>query len=174
LIKDRVTKKVLLHGPCKDGLYPLPQSTQRLLLLAIKSSSQRWHCRLGHPSRDIIHHVLRSNNISCSGLDYDESICDACLRAKAHQVPFPRSLTQSTTPLQLVFSDVWGPSIDLFGNKKYYISFIDGYSNFTWLYLLHCKSKVFNSLRNFNALLNECLITKLLLCRLIGLVNMSA
>jgi hypothetical protein len=28
------------------------------------------------------------------------------------------------------FSDVWGPTIDLFGNKKYYMSFIDDYSKF--------------------------------------------
>jgi hypothetical protein len=38
--------------------------------------------------------------------------------------------------LQLVFSDVWGSTIDSFGNKKYYVSFIDDYSKFTWLYLL--------------------------------------
>jgi hypothetical protein len=87
LIKDHLTRKVLLCGPCRGGLYPLPQlpqSTQKLLLSAIKPSSQRWHCRLGHPSRDIVRCVLRSNNLLCSGLDSDETICDACLHAKAH------------------------------------------------------------------------------------------
>jgi hypothetical protein len=29
LIKDQQTKKVLLHGPCKGGLYPLPPSTSK-------------------------------------------------------------------------------------------------------------------------------------------------
>jgi hypothetical protein len=109
MIKDRTTRKVLLHGPCRGGMYPLPQlpqSTQKLLHLAIKPSSQRWHYKLGHPSRDIVHRVLRSNNISCSRLDSDESICDACLRAKAHQLPYSRSVSQSTTPLHLVFSVV--------------------------------------------------------------------
>jgi hypothetical protein len=29
-----------------------------------------------------------------------------------------------------VFSDVWRPAIDSFGNKKHYMSFIDDYSKF--------------------------------------------
>jgi hypothetical protein len=40
LIKDHKTKKVMLHGPCKGGLYPLPPSTskfQKLVFHAIKN-----------------------------------------------------------------------------------------------------------------------------------------
>jgi hypothetical protein len=40
-IKDQVTRKVLLRGPCRGGLYPLQQllsSTSKILLSAIKSS----------------------------------------------------------------------------------------------------------------------------------------
>jgi hypothetical protein len=54
LIKDRKTKKVLLHRPCKGGLYPLPSSTskfRKLVFNAIKISVDRWHSRLGHPSQ---------------------------------------------------------------------------------------------------------------------------
>jgi hypothetical protein len=58
-------------------------------------------------------------------------MCDAFLRAKAHQLPFAMSSSQSTAPLELIYSDVWGPAIDSFGNKKYYVSFIDDYSHFT-------------------------------------------
>jgi hypothetical protein len=57
LIKDQATRKVLLRGPCRGGLYPLtPLSppTQKLLVSAIKPSSQRWHLQLGHPARDIV------------------------------------------------------------------------------------------------------------------------
>jgi hypothetical protein len=44
LIKDQVTKRVLLRGPCRGGLYPLPPlsaSIQKHILSAIKPSSQR-------------------------------------------------------------------------------------------------------------------------------------
>jgi hypothetical protein len=166
----------MLCGPCRGGLYPLPQlshTAQKLLLSAIKPSSHRWHCRLGHHSCDVVSRVLRSNNLLCSGLESDETICDACLHVKAHWLPYPQSLSQSTAPLQLVFSDVWGPAIDSFGNKKYYVSFIDDYSKFTSLYLLHRKSEVFKFFKNFKALLNVCFIAKSLPCKLTGVMNMN-
>jgi hypothetical protein len=34
-------------------------------------------------------------------------------------------------PLELIHSDVWGPMIQSFGHKKYYVSFINNYSKFT-------------------------------------------
>jgi hypothetical protein len=45
LIKDQVTRKVLLHGPCKGGLYPLPSSLppslKKFASAAIKLSPDR-------------------------------------------------------------------------------------------------------------------------------------
>jgi hypothetical protein len=68
LIKDQVMRKLLLQSPCRGGLYPLPplpSPTQKLILFAIKSTSARWHCRLGHPVRDIVPCVIHNNNIPC-------------------------------------------------------------------------------------------------------------
>jgi hypothetical protein len=76
--------------------------------------------------------ILRDNNLVCSGLASKEYVCDVCLRAKAHQLPYSQSCSQSTAPLDLVFFDVWGSAIDSFGNKNYYVNFIDNYSMFTW------------------------------------------
>jgi hypothetical protein len=88
LIKDTATKMVLLRGPCKGGLYPIPQHlllhTHKLLLSTVCPLSQCWHDRLGHPSRAITLHVIRNNNLLCSSFVSPESICDACLHAKAH------------------------------------------------------------------------------------------
>jgi hypothetical protein len=50
---------------------------------------------------------------------------------------------------------VWGPAIDSFGHKKYYVSFIDDYSKFTWLYLLRSKSEVVKYFLEFQRLV-EC------------------
>jgi hypothetical protein len=55
----------------------------------------------------------------------------------------------SSAPLELVFSDVWGPAIALVGNQKYYVSFVDDYSKFTWIYLLKNKSDVFARFHDF-------------------------
>jgi hypothetical protein len=37
-------------------------------------------------------------------------VCDACQKAKSHQLSFPKSLSVSHFPLALVFSDVLGPA----------------------------------------------------------------
>jgi hypothetical protein len=52
-------------------------------------------------------------------------VCDACQQAKSHQLPYPKSSSVSKFPLDLVFSDVWGPAPDFAGRNKYYVSFID-------------------------------------------------
>jgi hypothetical protein len=49
----------------------------------------------------------------------------------------------SSQPLELVFSDVWGPAPKSVGRYKYYVSFIDDFSKFTWIYLLKKKLDVF-------------------------------
>jgi hypothetical protein len=76
-------------------------------------------------------------------------VCDACQKAKSHQLPYPKSFSVSTVPLQIVFSDVWGPALASVGRYKYYVSFIDDYSKFTWIYLLKNKSDVFQKFHDF-------------------------
>jgi hypothetical protein len=128
-------KKVLLHGPCTCGLYPLSPSTskfQKLVFHAIKIPVDRWHSYLGHPSRDVVRRAVSKNNLSCATFDNSShSVCDAYACAKAHQLPYQLSSSTSSAPLQFIFSDIWGPAIESFGRKKYYVSFIDNYSKFT-------------------------------------------
>jgi hypothetical protein len=65
------------------------------------------------------------------------TVCNACQLAKSHQLPYSSSIHHSTKPLELIFSDVWGPAPTSVGGYKYYISFIDDFSKFTWIYLMH-------------------------------------
>ena len=83
------------------------------------------------------------------------SVCDSCQMAKSHQLPYQKSASQSSFPLQLVFSDVWGPACDSFGRNKFYVSFIDDYSKFTWIYLLKHKSEVFQRFHEFQQLVER-------------------
>lgn len=55
----------------------------------------------------------------------------------------------SNSPLELVFSNVWGPATQSVGGYKYYVSFIGDFSKFTWIYLLHAKSEVENVFLQF-------------------------
>jgi len=57
--------------------------------------------------------------------------------------------------MDLIFSDVWGPAPTSVGKNNYYVSFIDDYSKFTWIYLLHHKSEVFSCFRDFQNLVER-------------------
>ena len=53
------------------------------------------------------------------------------------------SLFTSLIPLELLHNDVWGPSpLISFNGNRYYVSFIDNFSKFTWLFPIAYKSDV--------------------------------
>jgi hypothetical protein len=57
-------------------------------------------------------------------------------------LPFSDSTRVTTKPLELVHSDVWGPAIKSVNDYQYYVSFLDDYNHFTWIYLIKHKSDV--------------------------------
>jgi hypothetical protein len=140
LIKDQATKKTILEGRCRGGLYPLPES-RREAHSAIKPSTARWHSRLGHPAFPIVHRVISSNKLPCARGDSHSSVCDACQQGKSHQLPYPKSTSVSRSPLD--------SSPDSVGRNKYCVSFIDDYSKFVWIYLLRHKFEVFEKFHEF-------------------------
>jgi hypothetical protein len=70
LIKDSITKKILLEGTCIGGLYPMPaaaiKNKQAFAASSSLSSLEMWHNRLDHPSFDVVQQVLGSNKLPCS------------------------------------------------------------------------------------------------------------
>jgi histone deacetylase 1/2 len=138
-------------------MYPLPSTpaSSKQALGVNKVPLERWHHRLGHPSFRIVERVLRDHKLLCSFDSNKDVVCDACQRAKSHQLPYPFSTSVSSHPLELIFSDVWGPAPESAGRFKYYVSFIDDYSKFTWIYLLKHKSEVFEKFREFQSLVER-------------------
>jgi hypothetical protein len=149
LINDRKTRTILLRGQCIGGLYPLPMAAIKEVCCARRSSINVWHSRLGHPSFHLVKEVVRKNNLLCSQESIIGTVCDACQQAKSHQLPYPISTSISEFPLQSVHTDVWGPVVELVGRKKYYVSFVDDFSRFTWVYLIKFKSEVFQKFQDF-------------------------
>ena len=157
LVKDQATKKTILRGECEGDLYPLKSrpSSNKGPFGAVKSPSSRWHSHLGHPSFVVVQQVLSKNSIPFVADLNKETVCDACQKGKSHQLPYPRSTSISLSPLELVFSDVWGPAPSSVGKNSYYVSFIDDFSKFTWIYLLRYKSKVFQKFHEFQVMVER-------------------
>ena len=67
-VKDQATRKILLQGPSKDGLYPLPLFNERISFNKRLNSPSafvgervplpQWHSRLGHPSFRIVSRIV--------------------------------------------------------------------------------------------------------------------
>jgi hypothetical protein len=162
LIKDRRTKHTLFKGRCHKGLYPLPSASAKQAFGAVKPSFERWHSRLGHPASPIVQKVISGFHLPCQIKSNKEYVCSACQQAKSYQLPFPKSLSVSKHPLDLVFSDVWGPAPESAGRNKYYVRFIDDFSKFTWIYLLKLKSEVFQKFCEFQNLVERIFYRKII------------
>lgn len=162
-IKDRQTRRCLLEGQCEGGLYPLTISSAQDLthaLAARKINRDQWHARLGHPASQTVQSILRINNIMCSSESFS-SVCNACQMAKSHQLPYSRSMNNASAPLELIHSDVWGPAATSVGGYRYYISFLDDFSKFSWIYLLHDRSEAPQIFLQFQAHVERLLDSKI-------------
>jgi histone deacetylase 1/2 len=153
-------RKIVHQGRCEGGLCPLDlkhtgASAHKYVLGVNKPYIERWHSCLGHPSFSIVSHVLKNNKLSCNSESTNESICDLCQRAKSHQLPYSKSHNIASTPLELIHLDVWGPTPTSVGRYTYYVSFIDDYSRYTWIYLLRRKSDVFHVFHDFQKIVER-------------------
>ena len=53
---------------------------------------------------------------------------------KSQRLPF-RTFVSVYSPLELIFTYLWGPShLTLYVGHKYYVSFIDAFSRYTWIF----------------------------------------
>ena len=78
------------------------------------------------------------------------SSCDACLSSKSHRLPYTESDHWTTTPLELIHSDVWGPSpVESYLGYRYYVVFVDDFTRYTWLFPLKQKSEVSHTFSDF-------------------------
>ncbi|PKU68311.1 Retrovirus-related Pol polyprotein from transposon TNT 1-94 [Dendrobium catenatum] len=151
IFKDLTTNRILLRGPCRDGLYRIAKpvhQTQHTGLSVARMSSSQWHNRLGHPSLSILQHISKNNpdlHISSTSIS-----CTPCNQCKGHKLQFPISENRKQAPLELLHSDVWGPSpVPSHQGFRYYVIFVDDYSRFIWLFPIMFKSDVTNIFINF-------------------------
>jgi histone deacetylase 1/2 len=129
---------------------PLSTGSSKQAFVIIKPSSSTWHRRLGHASSFVVQQIVRKNQLSYSP-EINPYVCDSCQLAKSHQLPYPVSTSVSTVPFELVFSDVWGPAPASVSKHSYYVSFIDDFSKFSWIYLLKKRSDVYQVFLNYQA-----------------------
>jgi histone deacetylase 1/2 len=63
---------------------------------------------------------------------------------------------KTSAPLELIFSDVWGPA-PLFSSDgyRYFVIFVDAYTKYVWYYPLVAKSDVYSVFHQFQTLVER-------------------
>ena len=80
-------------------------------------------------------------------------VCEACQFGKQTRNAFPYDRNVSKRALDVVHSDVWGPTkMTSIGGYRYYVSFIDDHTRKVWVYFMKEKSEVFTHFQNFKIL----------------------
>lgn len=113
IVKDLRTGAHLMRGENTDDIYHATTSSLHQLNYTTTKKSLDWHHKLGHPSIKVFQAIASS-----LGLNSISNVhCSSCAVNKSHKLPFGKNSFVATKPLQLIYSDVWGPvkeSIDHF------------------------------------------------------------
>jgi histone deacetylase 1/2 len=109
-VKDRATRDVLLRGRCHQDLYAIDAPLAPQVFICVRASSTHWHSRLGHLASPVVSHVLHRHELPTIHNSKSLAVCDACQQRKSHQLPFVLSSRVVKYPLEIVYSDVWGPA----------------------------------------------------------------
>lgn len=116
-----------------------------------------WHKRYVHLNFRSLISLQKTNMVQgLPQLYIQKDVCESCCMGKQHRQYFPTCSLQSTDILQIVHSDLWGPtSVQSFGKALYFITFIDDYSRKTWIYFLKQKSDALNIFKDFKSLVEK-------------------
>lgn len=80
----------------------------------------------------------------------------ACACGKAQRLPSPPSPNVYTKPLDLLYSDLWGPApISSRNRNLYYLSIMDAFSRYTWIFPIKKKSKALEVFTQFKLLIEN-------------------
>jgi hypothetical protein len=162
------SQKLIGTGHRKDGLYILDELKVLVVVVAAvvtvvdlfsfrlnlsSSSFYLCHSRLGHVSSSHLR-FLASTGALGNLETCDISNCSGCKLAKFSVLPFNQSFFVSSSPFDLIHSDVWGPShVATKGGSRYYISFIDDHTHYCLVYLMKDHFELFEIYAAFRALI---------------------
>ena len=101
------------------------------------------HQRLGHPSSHVLNHIIKTCSFvqTINGNKTFDS-CDACKMGKMHRLHFPATETKTKFSLEILHTDLWGPSPVISPQGyRYHVSFVDECTRFTWIFPLKIKDE---------------------------------
>jgi hypothetical protein len=138
-VKDLATRRLLMRSESSGDLYPFYGNTGTASSMALTTSGDLWHRRLGHPSPSAVSYFPLQFLNSCNKRSSTASFCDACQLGKQTRLPFSLSHSRATAIFALIHCDLWTSPITSFSGYKYYLVVLDDFSHFSWTFPLRAK-----------------------------------
>lgn len=112
-----------------------------------------WHARLDHVRYQMQQQISSKNLLdSLPTLKnvHEDVVCQGYRYGKSHHLPFKSSFNRRTTPLELVHTNLMGPTrISSYRNCHYVMVLVDDYSRYTWTYVLKEKNEALSKFVEF-------------------------
>lgn len=146
VIRPTDTKAILNHE-----LFKIVETQRKRQRTSPKENTYLWHLRLGHINPNRIERLVKSEILN--ELE-DNSLppCESCLAGKMTKSPFIGKGYLAKEPLELIHSDLCGSmNVKARGGFEYFISFIDDYSRYGYIYLMHHKSDALEKFKEYKA-----------------------
>ncbi|KAE8708014.1 E3 ubiquitin-protein ligase SINAT3 [Hibiscus syriacus] len=154
----KITKGALViaRGKKTDTLYITSNLENIIAVADADGKSNIWHQRLGHMSEKGMKTLLSKGKLS-DLKNVDVGLCEDCIFGKQKKVSFAKiGKTPKTEKLELVYTDVWGPSpVPSLAVSLYYVTFIDDFTRKVWIYFLKNKSEVFDTFRKWKTMVEN-------------------
>ena len=153
---SRVIAEAQRHG----SLYYLDCRADEQAAISQHTSKRTipWHRCFGHLAGRGLLKLSQDNlvrGLECT-LSDQVGFCEACINGKQKRSPFEARNSRSTEPLALVHSDVCSKmNSTSLGGAEYFLTFIDDYTHYTWVYVLKHKSEVFDRFLKWKALVEN-------------------
>ena len=90
-------------------------------------------------------------------MNFEGTFCEECVLSKHARTSIQKKAEFSAKqPLEFIHTDICGPiNPESFSGKRYFISFIEDYSQKTWAYFLKGKSNAFEVFKKFKVMVEK-------------------
>ncbi|GJY64422.1 retrovirus-related pol polyprotein from transposon TNT 1-94 [Tanacetum coccineum] len=160
LLKNKEGVIIALVKMCKNRTFKLNLNSigGKCLKADLSDEESVWHLRFGHLHFSGLKELTRKGMVhGLPNLAYDGRFCESCIFGKQTRSTFPRKETyEAKGLLELIHSDLCGPFSPVsFGNKRYFITFIDDFTRKCWVYFLEQKSEALETFKKFKAMVEK-------------------
>ena len=154
----KITKGALViaRGKKTGTLYVTSNLENIVAVADADGKSNLWHQRLGHMSEKGMKTLLSKGKLP-DLKNVDVGLSEDFIFGKQKKVSFTKiGKTPKAERLELVHTDVWGPSpVSSLAGSLYYVTFIDDSARKLWVYFLKKKSEVFDTFRKWKAMVEN-------------------